>query len=244
MEAGDRRPIEEWGHDAQWADELHHALHVLLTGERDGLLRALRQGRRPCTELDAPDAAERLVVCAQNHDQVGNRALGDRLPRERLRLAACCSLFAPGVPLLFMGEEHGETPPFQFFTDHNDPEIAQATREGRRREFARFAAFAGEDVPDPQASRPSSARSSTGPMATRSIARFYRELLALRRRTRLPRRGGDRVDEAHRVLRVQRGPASSSMNFSAIHSKKSVHGRSCTRCRRSGRASRFRSAPT
>src|SRR6185437_4910304 len=86
-----------------------------------------------------------------NHDQVGNRALGDRLPPAARRVAAACVLFAPQVPLLFQGEEYGEQAPFQFFTDHDDPAIAEATREGRRREFERFAAFAREEVPDPQA---------------------------------------------------------------------------------------------
>ena len=88
---------------------------------------------------------------SQNHDQVGNRALGDRPAAGELRLRAALTLFAPQIPLLFMGEEYGERRPFQFFTDHDDPFVADATREGRRREFAEFAAFAGEDVPDPQA---------------------------------------------------------------------------------------------
>src|SRR5207344_1712270 len=96
-------------------------------------------------------AKVRLVICAQNHDQVGNRAFGERLPPEVRRLAAAVTLFAPQTPLLFMGEEHGETAPFQFFTDHDDPFIADATREGRRKEFAKFASFAHRDVPDPQA---------------------------------------------------------------------------------------------
>src|SRR5207244_7938670 len=83
---------------------------------------------------------ERLVVYAQNHDQVGNRARGDRLPPETRRLAAACVLFAPQVPLLFMGEEYGETAPFQFFTDHDDPAVAEAPRAGRRGECDTFAA--------------------------------------------------------------------------------------------------------
>jgi maltooligosyltrehalose trehalohydrolase len=89
-------------------------------------------------------------VFAQNHDQVGNRALGDRLPAAARPLAAFCTLLSPFTPMLFMGEEHGEESPFQFFSDHIDEKIAVATREGRRREFAAFAAFAGEEVPDPQ----------------------------------------------------------------------------------------------
>ena len=117
----DDRPIEEWGHDARWADGLHHALHALLTGERDGYYEpygsvedvAAELGRRP---------PERHIVCAQNHDQVGNRAFGDRLPPELLRLASAVVLFAAQTPLLFMGEEYGEPNPFQFFCDHTDPE--------------------------------------------------------------------------------------------------------------------------
>src|SRR5437867_5865414 len=92
MEVGDRRPLAEWGDDAQWADEFHHALHVLLTGERDGYyadygaVADLARGY---------EDDERLVVCAQNHDQVGNRAAGDRLPPDTRRAAAACVLFAP-----------------------------------------------------------------------------------------------------------------------------------------------------
>jgi len=88
-------------------------------------------------------------VFSQNHDQVGNRAFGDRLPADVRRLAAMCTLLSPFVPLLFMGEEYGEGAPFQFFSDHIDEEIAVATREGRREEFAAFSQF-GEQIPDPQ----------------------------------------------------------------------------------------------
>src|SRR5919202_2944718 len=101
-------------------------------------------------ELSRPEP-ERLVVCAQNHDQVGNRALGDRLPPDAHRVALAVVLFSLGTPLLFMGEEYDETRPFQFFTDHIDDFIANATREGRKKEFAKFSAFSGEEVPDPQA---------------------------------------------------------------------------------------------
>jgi maltooligosyltrehalose trehalohydrolase len=150
MSVGDWRPIDEWGHDAQWADASHHELHVLLTGEHEGyyarygsvtgLAEDLRgQGHEP----------RRLVVCAQNHDQVGNRATGDRLPPDALEIAAAVTLFSACTPLLFMGEETLEPHPFQFFCDHIDPRIADATREGRRKEFEAFSAFGGE-VPDPQ----------------------------------------------------------------------------------------------
>jgi maltooligosyltrehalose trehalohydrolase len=81
---------------------------------------------------------------------VGNRAFGDRPPVEARPLAALLTCLSPFTPMLFQGEEYGETAPFLFFSDHIDEEIAQATREGRRREFASFAEFAGEEVPDPQ----------------------------------------------------------------------------------------------
>ena len=104
----------------------------------------LRRARRGRSRRSA------FVVFSSNHDQVGNRALGDRLPAEARPLAALLTLLAPFTPMLFQGEEHGERAPFQFFSDHIDEEIAAATREGRRREFAAFAEFAGEEVPDPQ----------------------------------------------------------------------------------------------
>jgi len=202
MELRNRTPIEQWGHDAQWADELHHALHVLLTGERDGYYAPFGKVADLAAAIEDP-AKERLVICAQNHDQVGNRAFGDRLPADVRRLAAAVTLFAPQTPLLFMGEEHGEDAPFQFFTDHDDPFIADATREGRRKEFARFAAFAHKDVPDPQALS-TFGRSKLRPEAgDRDLRAFYRELIALRRT--LPPEVETDVDERRRVLRARRG---------------------------------------
>ena len=108
---------------------------MLLTGERDGYYAPYGK----VADLARPGRpAPGFVVCAQNHDQVGNRAHGDRLPPKTRRIAAACVLFAR-TPLLFMGEEYGESAPFQFFTDHDDPAIAEATREGA----ARVRAFAG-----------------------------------------------------------------------------------------------------
>ena len=212
METGDLRPIEEWGHDAQWADELHHAVHVLVTDEHEGYYEQYGKVADVARELERPQA-RRLVVCAQNHDQVGNRAFGDRLTGAKLRLAAFCSILSRGTPLLFMGEEYDEQHPFQFFTDHVDPEIARATREGRRREFARFAAFAGEDVPDPQDvatfERSKLDRASADP-AHRA---YYEALLRLRRR--LPDAPFEtEVDEDRRLLRARRGDWRFVMNFS------------------------------
>ncbi len=195
-----------WGFDAQWADDHHHALHAHLTGERDGYygdyagIGALaataatpfvydgryspfRRRRHGAPADGLPP--ERFVVCSQNHDQVGNRAVGDRPDPRTRRLAALWTLLSPFTPMLFMGEEYGETRPFLFFTDHIDPFIADATREGRRREFASFEGFAGEEVPDPQ--DPETFRRSVldrdgGDPAMREL---HRRLLALR--AELPR---------------------------------------------------------
>jgi maltooligosyltrehalose trehalohydrolase len=160
------------GLDALWNDDFHHALHALLTGERRGyyedfgtvdqLGRAMREGfvyagersrfrqrrhGRPSTELQA----HQLVVFAQNHDQVGNRPRGARLSGlvsfEQLKLAAGVVLLAPGVPLLFMGEEYGEPAPFPYFVSHGDPDLLAAVRRGRREEFAGL--MGAEEPPDP-----------------------------------------------------------------------------------------------
>ena len=139
----DFRPLTEWGHDAMWLDNLHHELHVLLTGEREGYYERFGSLDGLVRELTRPEP-ERLIVAAQNHDQVGNRALGDRLPPDAHRVALAVVLFSLNTPLLFMGEEHDERAPFQFFSDHIDPAIADATREGRKREFAAFTSFSGE----------------------------------------------------------------------------------------------------
>ena len=208
MEVGDWRPIDEWGHDAQWADRSHHELHVLLTGEREGYYCDYGSVASLADDLaGAGHDPRRSVICAQNHDQVGNRALGDRLPEDALRVAAAVTLFSPCTPLLFMGEEHFETAPFQFFTDHIDPAIAEATREGRQREFADFTSFSGEEVPDPQALE-TFLRSKLHP---REPDPLYRELLALRRE--LPRELEAEADEEAKVLRLRRGDATLVADF-------------------------------
>ena len=161
------------GLDAQWSDDFHHALHTLLTDEKSGyyvdfgkidhLARALTDGfvysdeysayRRRRHGSDSRDIpAHRFVVCAQNHDQVGNRMLGERLSQlvsiDGLKLAAGTVLLSPFVPLLFMGEEYGERAPFLYFIHHSDPGLVEAVRKGRREEFSRFH-WRGE-IPDPQ----------------------------------------------------------------------------------------------
>ncbi len=221
-----------YGHDAQWADDFHHALRVLLTGDRDGyyaefgsvadLAKAyhrpfvhdgqyseFRKRRFGAPADDRPP--EQFVVFDQDHDQVGNRALGDRMPVQVRALAAFCTLLSPFVPMLFMGEEYGEPAPFQFFSDHIDEEIASATRDGRRREFQAFAQFAGEEVPDPQ--DPATFERSK---LTRERDTDLQELYAtlLRMRTMLPPGDVSTLhDDEARWLTVDRGPYRLCCNF-------------------------------
>jgi maltooligosyltrehalose trehalohydrolase len=209
METGDLRPITEWGHDAQWADELHHYVHVLLTGERDGYYAQYGSGEGLAEQFERRPP-ERLIVCSQNHDQVGNRALGDRPVTGELRIRAMVTLFAPATPLLFMGEEYGERRPFQFFTDHIDPAIAEATRQGRRKEFEAFTAFSGEDVPDPQDAE-TFERSKLSHQGDPELRDLYRELLALRRD--LPREAQASWDGS--TLTVRRGDVTLVADFAA-----------------------------
>jgi maltooligosyltrehalose trehalohydrolase len=236
--------IGGWGHDAHWADEFHHALHALLTGERDGyyaeygevgqLAKAYRRPyvhdgiwspvRRRRHGAPADDRApEQFVVCAQNHDQVGNRALGDRLPDDARRLAALSVILSPFIPLIFMGEEYGERRPFMFFTDHIDPEIAEATREGRRREFAHFTGF-GEEVPDPQ-DPGTFAGSRLDPAAGDDAMRaLYADLLRLRRELGAAETESAVADEDARTLVVRRGGVAVAMSFADAPTEVEVGG--------------------
>jgi maltooligosyltrehalose trehalohydrolase len=175
MEVGDLRPIEQWGHDAQWEDALHHELHTLLTGEHEGYYASYGSPEGLKRELERSNP--HFVACAQNHDQVGNRALGDRLPPDKDRIALLVVLLSRDTPLVFMGEEYGETRPFQFFTDHTDPFIADATREGRRKEFAAWTAFTHEDVPDPQAIE----TFERSKLEWRPAEQWFRDAIALRK---------------------------------------------------------------
>ncbi|MBT1073989.1 malto-oligosyltrehalose trehalohydrolase [Geobacter grbiciae] len=201
---------EHGGHglDAQWSDDFHHALHTLLTGERRGyyedfgafsqMLTALRDGfvyagtysrhrRRRHGSDSSHLPPQRFVVCIQNHDQVGNRALGDRLSSslspEQLKLAAAMVILSPYLPLLFMGEEYGETAPFPYFTSHGDPDLADAVRKGRREEFAPFGWDA--EVPDPQAEETFRSARIDPETRHRGVHRhlfaFTRELIRLRK---------------------------------------------------------------
>ncbi|HSJ65012.1 MAG TPA: malto-oligosyltrehalose trehalohydrolase [Gemmatimonadaceae bacterium] len=201
-------PGEGYGCDGQWSDDFHHAVHACLTGERSGyyadfgdaslIAEALQRPfvyagrysphRRRTHGAPADDAGrDRFVVCIQNHDQVGNRAVGERLDAlvsfPQRKLAAALLLLSGYVPLLFMGEEYGERRPFQYFVSHGDPELARAVRDGRRREFASFGW--AEDVPDPQAEetfeRSTLDPSVMGEGVHAHIHRLYERLLRLRR---------------------------------------------------------------
>lgn len=220
-EKNDAERLRAGCYDAQWNDDFHNVLHVLLTGETSAyygdfadrpaerLARCLKEGfiyqgegspnhdgkPRGKPSGDLPSTA--FVAFLQNHDQVGNRAMGERLirltDRERLRAATALLLLGPQIPLLFMGEEEGSETSFLFFTDFHD-ELADAVREGRRREFAKFDAFADpearERIPDPNARSAFDASvPEPGPAAGEWRA-LYRELLTLRQIHIVPRLKG------------------------------------------------------
>jgi maltooligosyltrehalose trehalohydrolase len=197
--------------DALWIDRFHHALHAVLTGEREGYYADFgRVEQLADAYLQRPP--ERVVVYSQNHDQVGNRAFGDRLPAELQPLAAFCTLLSPFVPLLFMGEEYGERAPFQFFSDHIDKRIADATQKGRRREFAAFAQFSEEEIPDPQ-DPATFQRSKLSRERNPRIARLYEQLLEVRRELPFGEVDGVSADERLRMLKVRRGRFELVCNF-------------------------------
>jgi maltooligosyltrehalose trehalohydrolase len=198
-----------YGIHAQWNEDFHHALHAVLTGERNGyyhdfgrladlakaLTRAfvydgrystyrLRCHGRPATGI----SGHRFVGCLQNHDQVGNRGAGERMSRllspGRLRIGAALVLTSPFVPMLFHGEEWGASSPFLYFTDHQDAELGKAVRQGRRKEYAAFG-WRSEDIPDPQAAetfeRSRLLWDETHRESHRSLLDWYRRLIRFRR---------------------------------------------------------------
>jgi maltooligosyltrehalose trehalohydrolase len=198
-----------YGIDAQWSDDFHHLMHVALTGEQQGYYEDYGAPEQFPQLLEntfvlngcysahrdryhgGPDAGlpgDRFVVCIQNHDQVGNRAAGERLSTlitpAAQRLAASLLLLAPYLPLLFMGEEYGEEHPFQYFCSFNDPNLIEAVRNGRRREFEAFHAMGG-NVPDPQAENTFAASRLTWSWESdprrSGLRRLYRDLLGARR---------------------------------------------------------------
>jgi maltooligosyltrehalose trehalohydrolase len=221
-----------YGCDSAWADDFHHALRTLITDEHDGyyadfgrvsqLAKAFhrphvddgdysefrkRRFGAPADDLSPP----KFVVFSQDHDQVGNRAFGDRMPAAARPLAAFCTLLAPFTPMLFMGEEYGENAPFQFFTDHIDKRVAEATRKGRRAEFRAFASF-GQEIPDPQAVGTFVA-SKLSRERDPELSALYAELV--RARAELPVSIGPiEYDERAQWLSVVRGAYELLCNFS------------------------------
>ncbi|MEU4688435.1 malto-oligosyltrehalose trehalohydrolase [Actinoplanes sp. NPDC023714] len=200
-----------YGLHAQWDDDVHHALHALLTGERQGYygdfgsLDCLRtvlegaffhagtwssfRGRRHGRPIDRQrTAGHRFVAFLQNHDQIGNRAIGDRLTATLspglLKVGATLLLTSPFTPMLFMGEEWAASSPWQFFTSHPEPELAAAVQTGRRREFARHG-WDEADVPDPQDpatfERSKLDWSEPEKPGHAEILELYKRLIALRR---------------------------------------------------------------
>ena len=206
--------------DAQWTDDWHHSMHVLLTGESEGyyedfqkpaeqLARCLQEGFCYQGEFSPHGGSERgteskhlaptsFLIFLQNHDQIGNRAFGDRLTTiarpESLRAATALLLMTPQIPLIFMGDEWGETKPFLFFADHEEP-LAEMVREGRRREFRHFAAFADleqrEKIADPNAFATFSKSIPEMPIEPtddqRLLIELYRDALRLRHAQIVPR---------------------------------------------------------
>jgi maltooligosyltrehalose trehalohydrolase len=242
------RPRELGGHgfDGMWSDDFHHALHTLVTGERSGyyedfgeiaqLAKALERGlvydgvpsrhrrRRHGRPLEGASGSH-LVCCVQNHDQVGNRARGERLGHlvdsAGIKLAAAVLLIAPFVPMLFQGEEWATSAPFPYFTDHQEPELAQAVREGRRREFAAFG-WLPDEIPDPQAedtfARAKLDWGELGRAPHADILAWYRALLRLRREQPALRdgrldRAQVRFDDRERWLVMERAPVTLTCHF-------------------------------
>ncbi|MBI4660757.1 MAG: malto-oligosyltrehalose trehalohydrolase [Verrucomicrobia bacterium] len=235
-----------FGLDAQWSDDFHHALHTVLTGERSGyyqdfgnladLSQALRAAyvydgrysvhrRRRHGRSAAGLSGHRFVGYLQNHDQVGNRARGERMSKlvglGRLKIGAALVLTSPFIPMLFMGEEWGASSPFQFFTDYPEPDLARAVREGRRKEFASFG-WKTKDVPDPQAratferSKLNWAERSRAPHA--ELLAWHRALIRLRGREPALTDGRldlvqTRFDEAALWFVIKRGPVTVACNL-------------------------------
>jgi maltooligosyltrehalose trehalohydrolase len=232
------RPQELGGHglDAQWNDDFHHSLHTLVTSEREGyyvdfgdfqhMAQAFSEGfvysgrysvtrgrRHGNSSRGVPPV--KFVVFAQNHDQIGNRMMGERLGQlvsfEAVKLASAVVLLSPFVPLLFMGDEYGEKAPFQYFVSHSDPGLVEAVRKGRRQEFSAFK-WRGEP-PDPQDERTFQNSKLDHSLKDRPLHRtllqFHKELMTLRKTVpALYSLSKDKMDvislEEERVLAVRR----------------------------------------
>ncbi|HEX4381012.1 MAG TPA: malto-oligosyltrehalose trehalohydrolase, partial [Candidatus Acidoferrum sp.] len=222
---------EGLGMHGQWSDDFHHSLQTLITGESAGyyadfgtihhLAKTISNGwyydgiyapHRERRHGNSPRKLEpeQFVVCIQNHDQIGNRALGDRIGGstdfEGLKLVAGVTLLSPFTPMLFMGEEYGETAPFQYFTSHGDQGLVDAVRKGRQAEFSHFG-WKGE-IPDPQAEatfeRSRLDHSLAAKEPHRTLWLFYKALLEYRRSRRLGNVRATAVDELTNAIVVIR----------------------------------------
>jgi len=197
--------------DALWSDDFHHCVHVALTREHEGyyqdfgeleqLVRALNEGfvyqgehfkfwGEPRGHKPEGMSLPQHVICIQNHDQVGNRAKGERIdalvPHGAHKLAAALLLLAPHTPLLFMGEEYAETAPFLFFSDFGDPALQKAVSEGRRKEFKDFTWNEVPDPQDPATFERSKLTHSLQRPASRKMYEWYEALIAIRRHRVIP----------------------------------------------------------
>ena len=245
-----RREVGGYAMDAQWSDDFHHALHSALTGEKSGyyadfgglrdVARCLESvfvyggsyspHRRRVHGRAVPDGmpATRFLGYLQNHDQVGNRAVGERashlMSYGRLKVGAALVLLSPFVPMLFQGEEWGASTPFQYFTDHADADLGRAVSEGRRREFSSFG-WSPDDVPDPQAVETfERSRLQWDELAEPSHAElleWHRSLIELRRSQPALTDGrldlvSVRADDTAGWLVMQRGPVALACNVGAV----------------------------
>jgi maltooligosyltrehalose trehalohydrolase len=232
---------EAGGHglDAQWRDEVHHALHAWLTGERSGYYEDYGRVADLAESLTGPKerlSRSRFVVCTQNHDQVGNRARGERLCHlvddGLAKVAAAVVLLSPFVPLLFMGEEWAASSPFPYFAGPRNPELDDAVRRGRTDEFGAFG-WDPSTIPDPISEATfASARLPWDEMNTgrhRDMLEWYRDLIALRRaRPELsdPRPASTGVDEhdSEHSMVVWRGETAIAVNTDAAAMHVSLDG--------------------
>jgi maltooligosyltrehalose trehalohydrolase len=253
------RDIGGYGLAGQWSDDFHHAVHVNLTRETEGyysdfdsvgaLAKVLEKGffhngtyssfreRHHGREIDAAHASPlQLVVCTQNHDQIGNRAAGDRLSDTlspaQLAQAAVLNILGPFTPMLFMGEEYGASTPWPFFTSHPEPELGKATAEGRLKEFERMG-WRPEDVPNPQDPETFTSAKLRWDEAEQGhhaeLLATYRELIRLRSaRTdlRSPDFGTVSVDfdEENRWLVLHRGSTAVVLNLGAAEATVPLKG--------------------
>jgi maltooligosyltrehalose trehalohydrolase len=243
------------GIDGQWSDDFHHALHGLLTGERDGYYADFGSVSHVATALTnayvyageyspfrkrvhgRPPvglSGHRFLGYLQNHDQIGNRAAGDRssmlVSHDLLKVGAALVITAPFTPMLFMGEEWGASSPFLYFTAHKDPALGRAVSDGRRREFEAFG-WNPADVPDPQAAetfeRSKLVWDEIDEQPHADLLEWHKELLRLRASTPALTDGrldlvGTSYSDHERWLIVERGPITIAANFDGTPARLSI----------------------